>query len=556
MSQVVNSLFANLENSSSPEEENPNQNPNDSECLTVALKNEQRSTRVSLLVEALVRSLVSVYQPDGKKATQFYKKICRRLFNMGLIDESWSMTELEGARIQFEQALGHLFREVPVSSPSSPLQLSNSYYSSQYLREFEEVKKIGGGGFGKVFQVKHRLDGLEYAVKKISIRSESIDSVKNYLSEVKTFASLNHPNIVQYKAAWLELDAPSKVNHFSFEPLENDSLASDIDTHSDCTFSKHLTGERVVLNEFEDPIDLPHVGFSFTPKISSMNSLMYHKDSNNSFEIAFQNSLQQESTNENCVEEESSYNKAVVALHPNSTKPKVLWATLYIQMTLCHGTLDQWLQSRNAISNKKLPVPANTQSIRTKAIQQIVIQVLQGLKYIHSKGIVHHDIKPSNIFVSTESGSLLVQLGDFGLACPLQRSRHVFARGTPLYAAPEQLAGFCNPKSDMYSLGLVLYELQEDFATDMERVKKLSQLRSKSDPPIPTELSMSNLVSALVRRRSAERPEAFKLLEVLENILGDTSKTNVKILEKQLEEKDKEIERLRELLLAHGIRDG
>lgn len=56
------------------------------------------------------------------------------------------------------------------------------------------------------------MDGTEYAVKKIPIRSEGIQSVRNYLSEVKTFASMNHPNIVQYKGAWLEIGAPS-VKH-------------------------------------------------------------------------------------------------------------------------------------------------------------------------------------------------------------------------------------------------------------------------------------------------------------------------------------------------------
>lgn len=57
--------------------------------------------------------------------------------------------------------------------------------------------------------MKHKLDGTEYAVKKIPIMSEGIQSVRNYLSEVKTFASMNHSNIVQYKGAWLEIGHPS-----------------------------------------------------------------------------------------------------------------------------------------------------------------------------------------------------------------------------------------------------------------------------------------------------------------------------------------------------------
>lgn len=51
-----------------------------------------------------------------------------------------------------------------------------------------------------------------------------------------------------------------------------------------------------------------------------------------------------------------------------------------------------------------------------------------------------------------ENNSLLVQLGDFGLACPLQSARHSLAFGTKLYAAPEQLSGKCDPKVNLFFL--------------------------------------------------------------------------------------------------------
>lgn len=66
--------------------------------------------------------------------------------------------------------------------------------------------------------MKHKLDSREYAVKKIPIYSEAIESVKNYLSEVKTLASLNHPNIVQYRAAWLELGTPADIKKIANPP--------------------------------------------------------------------------------------------------------------------------------------------------------------------------------------------------------------------------------------------------------------------------------------------------------------------------------------------------
>lgn len=51
-----------------------------------------------------------------------------------------------------------------------------------------------------------------------------------------------------------------------------------------------------------------------------------------------------------------------------------------------------------------------------------------------------------------ENGNLLVQLGDFGLACPLQNVHHSLAFGTKLYAAPEQLAGKCEAKVIVFFL--------------------------------------------------------------------------------------------------------
>ncbi|XP_066253181.1 eukaryotic translation initiation factor 2-alpha kinase 1-like [Euwallacea similis] len=563
-----------------------------STSLTVA-KRPFRSTRVSLLIEALVKNLISMYEPDRRRIAHAYKKICRRLFQMGLIDESWQMTELEGARVQFEHVMFQLFSEGITSSPASPIIIQGAYYTSQYRREFDEYQKIGGGAFGKVFRVKHKLDGTEYAVKKIPIRSERIDSVKKYLSEVKTFAILNHPNIVQYKAAWLELGAPTDIKaitHTSWDSAQlnklipsNSNTDHNILKHRDSSSSPELpngssdksssstsstsnnngrvripkqqTG-RVKLTPVETELFLPnHISES------SLTCTKPHENSSN-FEVAFENS----STNNQSLSKVDKSTKNVsptenpiilspAVTHRNDSKPKILWATLYIQMALCHGTLGQWLRRRNESFNADVAVTSNgAEALRTKAIRQILIQILRGLKYIHSKGIVHHDIKPSNIFVSNEGGSLLVQVGDFGLACPLQASSHEFARGTPLYAAPEQLAGRCDPKSDMYSLGIVLFELLEDFSTEMERTKKISELRSRRDLPVPSELSLSNLVSALVRHSPGERPDAATLLTVLENITN-ASPPDLEALERRLREKDLEIERLRALLRKHGVKE-
>lgn len=75
-----------------------------------------------------------------------------------------------------------------------------------------EMNFVAGGGFGRVYRARNKLDGIEYAIKKVTIKYRTINRILSHLAEVKTFASLNHNNIVPYKAAWLEplFDDPAK----------------------------------------------------------------------------------------------------------------------------------------------------------------------------------------------------------------------------------------------------------------------------------------------------------------------------------------------------------
>lgn len=100
--------------------------------------------------------------------------------------------------------------------------------------------------------------------------------------------------------------------------------------------------------------------------------------------------------------------------------------------------------------------------------QSIMLQVTKGLRAAHEKGIVHRDVKPENIFLSTgDDGAVLVKVLDFGIAkvlgteegAPrLTRTGMIF--GTPEYMSPEQAQGqSVDHRVDIYAVGCILYQL-------------------------------------------------------------------------------------------------
>ena len=95
-----------------------------------------------------------------------------------------------------------------------------------------------------------------------------------------------------------------------------------------------------------------------------------------------------------------------------------------------------------------------------QGIVRIAIQVTQALRYAHQKGLLHNDIKPANILLD---GNGRAWLSDFGLSSPMESPTASSAPGNPIgtlrYLAPERFDRPHDARSDIYSLGLTLYEL-------------------------------------------------------------------------------------------------
>lgn len=106
----------------------------------------------------------------------------------------------------------------------------------------------------------------------------------------------------------------------------------------------------------------------------------------------------------------------------------------------------------------KIKLKENT-CFTEREIIKVGRDICQALVICHGKGILHRDIKPENIFISADGD---YKLGDFGVSRILSNTSAALAStgiGTPAYSAPEQFAGHYDHRVDIYSLGLVLYEL-------------------------------------------------------------------------------------------------
>ncbi|CAH1397575.1 unnamed protein product [Nezara viridula] len=475
----------------------------------------QKFSPSSLLVESLIEQLCKLVEKNPKKRRKLYLDVCEKLHQMNLIDENYEKEEFAFMRSYYQKALYHFLTTAKTTSVDTKAAILSAVPDklnipakgviewSRYSTEFEELDYIAKGGFGHVYKVQHKLDGGFYAVKKIFLRYYNVPDFLQNLKEVKMLAKFNHPNIVAYKAAWLE---PFKKKKKLIPAIEM-SMSSEESMKED---SLEVVFESSVSSKIEE------IGDEVC-KFSSNVDLMYR--------------CKYDYEDKNAVTE---------------------WAVLYIQMQLCQQTLRQWLDIRNVDSPE----------IDINQCVEIFRQIVKGVEYIHSQGIVHHDLKPSNVFVSHDLKQ--IQVGDFGLACNLithhqpnisvVETHQPGQLGTKLYAAPEQLNGYCHPKSDVYSLGIIFFELLQPFSTAMERSKVIGQLKSGN---IPSDLVSSfpiqaNIISQAISKSIKRRPSSSELLAVLDEsqisdtqrVLAEQTETIMKLKRESIA-KDEEIASLR-----------
>ncbi len=217
--------------------------------------------------------------------------------------------------------------------------------------------------------------------------------------------------------------------------------------------------------------------------------------------------------------------RAVAALrHPNIVQVfdfDVQGGLYYMVMELLEGdTLKRRLNDYR-VRGERMPLGETV---------RILLDVLDGLAYAHSEGMVHRDIKPSNVLLTSRGQAVL---GDFGIAQIVGGTRHTVSgalMGTLSYMAPEQgMEGHSDVRSDIYSLGIILYEMliqRPPFEADtplavlMKHVNDPLPLPRAIDPELPEPFERL-VLKALSKGADDRYPSAEEMAQALRTAAED-----------------------------------
>ena len=181
----------------------------------------------------------------------------------------------------------------------------------------------------------------------------------------------------------------------------------------------------------------------------------------------------------------------------------------YMVMELLEG--DTLRARLNEYRLRKQRMPLNE-------VVQVLTDVLSGLEYAHSEGIIHRDIKPANIMLAKKGQAVLTDFGIAQIMGSTQATVSGALMGTLNYMAPEQgLEGQCDARSDIYSLGIVLYEMLTGYtpfdadtplAILMKHLHNPLPLPSQLDPSLPP--SLEHIVLKALSKSPADRYQTTK----------------------------------------------
>lgn len=368
--------------------------------------------------------------------------------------------------------------------------------ASRWKEDWEELELLGRGAYGSVVKARNKIDDRIYAVKKVRLKAHSDAKI---FREVNALSRLSHRFIVRYYTTWLETSDRTDPISRDMSTIDSDSEQSSLDDTS--VPASAVANSNVNIELYDDLDELDNLSASR----GSFPSIHFRRASSSAGE----------DTDSDPEPADDFF------IQPGFTPPVIpqfhkIQRTLYIQMEF--------------VERQTLKEQVN-EGLSEDEAWRLFKQILEALVHMASLGILHRDIKLTNIFIDAKGD---VKVGDFGLATsslaevdPSDVSPNVVALrsdmtldvGTTLYIAPEVQSRKRGPtnhtKADLYSLGIVFFEMNFPFKTAVERIRVIENLRK---PSIlfpaewdPIRVRQRDIITQLLNHDPNKRPSALEL---------------------------------------------
>jgi serine/threonine protein kinase len=379
------------------------------------------------------------------------------------------------------------------------------------LGDFRILGEIGRGGMGIVYEAFQESLGRHVAVKVLP-RQSLLDpkQLQRFHREAQTAARLHHTNIVP-------LFGVGEQEGFHYIVMQ---LIRGVSLDAVLAKLQQLRVRGAGGPSGRDPA-APPAGTEFTGEALRLARVLVEGKFWQSGEFAF--------SSDNGVKSGPASEEPAAAARESPASVATA-ATEH-----CEGDRETEVSGTpRAAADASSPAPARLEPCRFKAaywrsVAVIGMQVADALHYAHAHHTLHRDIKPANLLLDSQG---VVWITDFGLAKAMdqdQASQTVALAGTLRYMAPEQFSGRFDTRSDLYSLGLTLYELltlRPAFA-DASRsglIRKINQFEParprKLDPAIPRDLE-TVVLKAIAREPTHRYQSAAELAHDLQRFLED-----------------------------------